>query len=164
MNHTQIFNLSPLSCSCLVALEMLQTQVSDLGPLSDLSKIRFIDLALTPVTNLSPLSFLGRLEFVDCSFTNISGLTPLSSCSELKVLNISESGVKSLAPLLQCKELEYLRHSDLKDRNADQTEGYIDFIKERMPDLKCSGSAVGDHEFLVSIPTKVGCLSGWNMY
>ena len=164
INNTGVTDISPLSaCTSLKALWMSCTQVSDLSPLSGLRQLRLVDIDETGVTDPSPLGSLLQLESLICEGTEISDLTPLSKCSELKVLSIGENHVKSLASLFQFKKLKYLHHGKLKDKTEEQTEGYIELLKELMPGLICFYE--NDRLFWDSLPgNHLFGMDGWDSF
>ena len=116
----QVSDLGPLSnLSALERLCLDRTQVTDLGPLSRLHALRRLDLDGTQVTDLGPLSSLHALETLYLNETEVSDLGPLSNLSALESLYLDETQVSDLTPLtnltaLKTLELDGTGASDLR--------------------------------------------------
>ena len=89
-------------------LDMRGAQMSDLGPLSNLTLLKALVLDGTSVSDLGPLSSLRALRRLDLDGTGISDLGPLSSLRALEALYLNGTGVSDLGPLSNLAALEYL--------------------------------------------------------
>jgi len=61
----------------LEKLDVSQTRVADLTPLSCLLVLQSLGLAFTEVSDLTPVSQMRALQSLDIGFTNVMDLTPL---------------------------------------------------------------------------------------
>ena len=62
--------------------------VTDIEPLSNLKRLRLLELDAIPVADLSPLEGLDGLEYVSLTFGTFSSLSPLASLPNLARLEI----------------------------------------------------------------------------
>ena len=90
------------------SLSLAQTQVSDLGPLADLTALETLSLWETQVSDLGPLVRLTRLKSLHLGETQVSDLGPLVRLTRLKLLHLGETQVSDLGPLIQLTRLERL--------------------------------------------------------
>ena len=90
------------------SLSLAQTQVSDLGPLAQLTALRFLDLSQTQVSDLESLAQLTALRFLYLSQTQVLDLGPLAQLTALKSLYLGQTQVSNLGPLAQLTALEKL--------------------------------------------------------
>jgi len=98
-------------------LNLRGVQVSDLGPLVNLTALESLYLNGTGVSDLRPLSNLPALERLDLDETQVSDLTPLSNLTALRRLDLDRTGVSDLGPLSNLTALEtlYLNRTDVSD-------------------------------------------------
>ena len=100
LRDSQVSNLTPLSgLLALKSLDLESTHVSDLTPLSGLTALRSLDLMSAQVSDLTPLSGLTALEYLNLWNTQVSNLTPLSGLTALESLNLRYTQVSNLTPL-----------------------------------------------------------------
>ncbi|MDX2070068.1 MAG: hypothetical protein SFV55_16695 [Haliscomenobacter sp.] len=95
---TQVNNISPLSN--LVHLEDLvlaRTAISDLSPLSGLMNLKILNANETQITELFPLITLSDLTEIDISRTNVEDLMPLRELKKIKKINCSETNIHNLS-------------------------------------------------------------------
>ncbi len=98
--NTKVTDLSPLSdLTGLTRLWLSYTDVTDLSPLSGLTGLTTLGLTGTRVTDLSPLSGLTGLDDLWLSSTSVTNLTPLSGLTALTQLNLFNSDAMDLRPL-----------------------------------------------------------------
>jgi len=90
----------------LVNLE--NSQVKDLSPLTGLTNLKKLWLGNTQVSDLSPLKGLTNLVFLYLSDTEVRDLSPLEDLTILNILFLSETQVTDLSPLEGLRNLEYL--------------------------------------------------------
>ena len=112
-------------------LDLRRVQLSDLGPLANLTPLESLHLDGTAVSNLGPLSNLGALEHLDLDGTHISDLGPLSNLTALRRLDLDMTGVSDLGPLSSLSALETLF--------LNGTQVSVDAVEEMRifrPDLK----------------------------
>lgn len=104
----------------LEVLDLYGNRITDLTPLTGLSKLRVLNLGKNYNTiylgegedrlgmNLLPLRGLVQLEELYLESNNIYDLSPLSSLTSLKVLNLSYNRILDLAPLCTCTQITKL--------------------------------------------------------
>jgi Leucine-rich repeat (LRR) protein len=118
LNDTQLSDLSPLSeLKNLELLYLDDTQVSDLSPLAELKNIGTLDLSGTKVSNLSPLAELENLNVLFLMNTQLSDLSPLAKLKNLETLMgfgrlVSEEQVEELKKALPNCEIEFTTLND----------------------------------------------------
>ena len=113
LSNTQVTDLSPLSVlTQLNSLYLRNTQVTDLSPLSVLTQLNSLDLRNTQVTDLSPLSVLTQLKELVLSSSQVTDLSPLSILTQLNLLDLSNTQVTDLSPL---SVLTHLNRLDLRN-------------------------------------------------
>ena len=83
----------------LEILDLNDTQVSDLVPLSGLSGLQRLYLNNTQVSDLVPLSGLSGLQVLYLNDTQVSDLVPLSGLSGLQTLYLTKTQVRDLRPI-----------------------------------------------------------------
>jgi Leucine-rich repeat (LRR) protein len=86
-------------------LDLENSQITDLKPLSGLVELKQLNLGNTPVEDLSPLSGLVELEELYLGNTQVTNLTPLSGLVNLKTLSLFSTPVTDLKPLRGLVEL-----------------------------------------------------------
>jgi hypothetical protein len=98
---TQVTDLAPLAnLSALQTLSISDTQVTDLAPLANLSALQTLNISDTQVTDLASLANLSALQTLYISDTQVTDLAPLANLSVLKTLDISNTQVTDLSELL----------------------------------------------------------------
>ena len=97
--------------------------ITDISPLTRLTKMRGIYFNDTQVSDLSPLASLYDLEVINASETRISSLDPLVGLTKLKKLDTVHSDITDLAPLAGLTELTRLRLYDCKATDISPLEG-----------------------------------------
>lgn len=99
---THALTALPAVIGTLTALRILElgnTQVTDVSPLSDLTGLIRLWLDGTQVSDLSPLSGLTGLTELGLDGTQVSDLSPLSGLTELTELGLNRTAVSDLRPL-----------------------------------------------------------------
>lgn len=91
----------------LVSLSLDRSQVSDLTPLADLTRLTRLSLWGTPVTDLSGIEGL-PLVSIDLNSSSLLSVEPLAGTTTLESLRIGFTGVTDLSPLADLPVLEYL--------------------------------------------------------
>lgn len=104
-------------CANLVALLLPNQSFSDLTSLSNLTKLKKIDIhGNSKLTNINALSNLKNLEYLEISLTNISSISPLSAITGLQYLDIILTKVTDISAVTNFKNLRefYAGGLDLK--------------------------------------------------
>ena len=83
-------------------------QVSDLGPVANLTTLESLHLTDTPVSDLDLLANLTALEHLYLSGTGVSDLGPLVNHTALRTLDLDRTGVSDLGPVVNLTSLERL--------------------------------------------------------
>ena len=98
-------------------LDLRRVQLSDLGPLANLTALEGLNLNATGVSDVGPLSCLRALRWLYLDGTGVSDVGPLSSLRELRRLDLDETGVSDLGPLSSLRSLEtlYLNGTEVSD-------------------------------------------------
>ena len=107
VNSNSISDLSPLSgLTKLTELNLFRNTIADLSPLSNLTELIELDLSGNVyISDLSPLSGLTGMRTLQLYSNNISDLSPLSSLTDLRWLGVSNNLIWDIAPLSSLIEL-----------------------------------------------------------
>ena len=89
-------------------LSLLETNVSDLTPLTKYPRFESLNLLGTRVKDLTPLQQLRRLQTLDLTGTAVSDLEPLRELRNLQILSLMETRVTDLSPLARLSNLSSL--------------------------------------------------------
>ena len=106
-------------------LKSLQTlilddnEISDLSPLSSLTRLKYLDVSGQNVEDILALSGLSGLEYLDISDNPVSSLAAVSGFAALKELDITDTGVTSLSPLSSLERLKSLRAANAQLNDSD---------------------------------------------
>ena len=96
----------------VVYLYLRFNQISDLTPLSSLTRLRWLYLNGNQITDLSPLKGLTSLEFLDLRENQITDITPIGNLTNLGGdfvgLFLSDNQITDLTPLSNLKKLNWL--------------------------------------------------------
>ncbi|MEN7548939.1 leucine-rich repeat domain-containing protein [Rapidithrix thailandica] len=134
-NNFTITSLEPLSqLTSLKVLNISNTEVNDLAPIRNLTKLEKLSFAQTKVTSLEPLKYavslkelflfntmisnietlsnFKKLEKLYCYNTFITDLQPLEGLTHLKELWFNNTQVRDLGPLQNLSKLEMLDASN----------------------------------------------------
>ena len=100
-------------------LTLSNTQIEDLTPLSELTKLKELRLERNQINDLTPLSGLNQLEWLDLTEneTEIEDLTPLAKLTQLKCL-ISLGRDRRPDPV---ERLNTAGGADLESKNRSMT-------------------------------------------
>jgi Leucine-rich repeat (LRR) protein len=123
----------------VVRVDLRQSRVVDLSPVSRFEELETLILSGLPVTDLSPLSGFGRLEHLDLSSTSVSDLSPLAGLSSLKSLDLSRTAAPDLSPLAGLTNLETLSICHTRASDLSSLAGL-----KRLRTLKLTGSHVSE--------------------
>ncbi|TVQ43440.1 MAG: hypothetical protein EA362_11295 [Saprospirales bacterium] len=94
----------------LEKFEAQSTSISSFVPISQLSKMKWLDIRNTaiPNGNLSFLEGITGLEFVDFRGTGISDISNLALLTSLKEIYLRDNNIEDLSPLAGLTQLIYL--------------------------------------------------------
>ena len=109
MDNRYIENLEGLQyCVNLVYLVQHCGGITDLSPLSNLSKLEHLNLGVNPVSDISPLSTLKNLTYLSIYQSNVSDLSPLSELTSLEKLDLKHNKISDISPLSNLTNLTEL--------------------------------------------------------
>jgi len=74
-------------------------QVTDLGPLKDLTNLQSLNLAANKISNVGPLAGLSRLQYLELSDNQVSDVAPLAKLTSMASLYLSGNKISDLKPL-----------------------------------------------------------------
>ncbi len=102
LSNSQIVDLSPLSSlTNLTSINLIDNQITDLKPLTRLTKLNFALLAKNKITDISPLSSLNNLTYLVLDENQITKANALSSLNKLIVLSLlSNPIIEKKCPVL----------------------------------------------------------------
>ncbi len=92
----------------LTKFEIHRTYVSDIMPLSGLTKLTWLQMAANKIMDIKPLAELTNLEFLHLSTNKISDVTPLSGLTKLTGLLLSNNQITDISPLAELTNLKNL--------------------------------------------------------
>jgi Leucine-rich repeat (LRR) protein len=142
LSETQVTNLEPLKAlTALQQLDLYKTQVADLEPLQALTALQQLDLSNTRVANLEPLEGLTGLQQLYLSNTRVANLEPLKQLTALQQLYLASTRVANLGPLKQLTELQQLDLSGTQVAELEPLKGLTS-----LQDLSLSGTQVAELE------------------
>lgn len=103
--------------------------ISDLTPLSKLSKLETLDISRNKVSglNLSPLANLTNVRFLELSGNSINDITPLGTMSGLKDIVLSSNNISNLSPLANLTNLVqvFLDNNAVSDVSSLANKPYL---------------------------------------
>ena len=111
LRRTRVTDLSPLTTlTRLQSLDCSCSEVRDLAPLATLAaSLQLLDCSGTPVETLLPLAALTQLRSLSCAATRGGdNLYPLPTLTALESLDCSRSRVETLAPISTLTALRHL--------------------------------------------------------
>ena len=111
-------------------LEIHRTEVSDLTPISELTKLTRLWLASNKITDISALSELVNLQDIHLADNTVSDLTPLSNLRKLTELRLSNNQITDISPLSDSTTLNLLSlsHNQITDISPLSDSTNIDFL------------------------------------
>jgi Leucine-rich repeat (LRR) protein len=132
LSETGVTDLGPLSAlTDLDVLQLNESAVVDLRPLAGLANLRELDVTQTRVTDITPVAGLKKLRLLWLLKTGVSDVRPLAGLTELKDLSLGETKVTDLGPLAGLTKLERL---DLQ--GTPVTEDDVKLLQARLPKLR----------------------------
>ncbi len=94
-------------CTDLIALDLGHNNLTDLEWLRPLKNLQVLILAdNSKLSDISPIGDLKKLKYIELFMTSVSDITPLSNLTELLDVNLCFTKITDATPLLACKKLE----------------------------------------------------------
>lgn len=87
---------------------LTELNLTDISPLSKLTRLRYLNLAFNKITDLSPLSGLNRLDELTIANNEITGIEALSTLTALRSLILYPNKVDDITPLYGLTKLREL--------------------------------------------------------
>ncbi len=111
--HIQIADLTGIQClTNLTELDLLndirEDFITDISPLSGLTKLTSLSLSHNAITDINPLSELTNLESLYLSANSITDINPLSGLTNLTSLGLARNTVTDISPLITLTNLRTL--------------------------------------------------------
>lgn len=104
-----VTDLSPLSgLTRLSTLSITRSSVTDLTPLAQLKALEQLDLSGNPVHNLRPLADLDKLVTLRISDTEVDDLSPIASLKSLRELHAEYANIEELSAVAELRNLSVL--------------------------------------------------------
>ncbi|PID82555.1 MAG: hypothetical protein CSB16_00260 [Clostridiales bacterium] len=105
----KVSDLTPISdLTKLESLNIRENNIDDLTPISGLINLTDLHIGRNRISDISVLSNLEKLENLTFYDNEVSDLSPLSDLTNLEYLGFSENEVSDLSPLSDLTNLEYL--------------------------------------------------------
>ena len=131
-------------CTDLVFLDLGHgNRITDLTPLSGLTKLRALIVSMNKIEDISPLKSLTNLECLEIYQNPITDISTVTALPKLRYLNCSSILMSYITPLLGLKNLDMLWFVNVKHVTKEQH----DQLSEALPDcnicFKASSSGEG---------------------
>lgn len=105
-----VFDISALKyCLNLEGAQFIGAGISDLSPLSGLTKLRVLVIDNAMVSDLTPLAGITTLQYLELANNHISDLSPLAALSQLSGLDVSGNEISDFSPLYGLQNLNKLK-------------------------------------------------------
>ncbi|MFC2042380.1 leucine-rich repeat domain-containing protein [Chloroflexota bacterium] len=105
-NGRGITNLSGIQyCFNLTKLHLHENQISDISPLSNLTKLSYLGLNNNQIRDISPLTSLTNLTEIHIHDSEISDISPLSNLTKLSYLGLNNNQIRDISPLASLTNL-----------------------------------------------------------
>ena len=110
INSNDISDISPLSgLTRLTELYLHRNRIRDISPLSDLTALETLDVSANfHISDISPLSGMNRLRMLNLYTNEISDLSPLSDLTGLRWLSLSNNLIWDISALSGLTDLRGL--------------------------------------------------------
>ena len=147
LSGNQISDLRPLSGLTKLTLLCIQcNQVSDLSPLSRMTNLTSLSLDDNQISDISPLSGLTNLTWLTLGKNQISDISPLSGLTNLRNLDLHCNQISDINPLSGITNLAWLcleknQISDLRPLSRLTNKGSI-YAKDQNISLSVGGAMV----------------------
>lgn len=168
LDYQQITDLSPLTNLPLEYLSLTGNQVSNLTPLSAMTKLQVLDLGENPVRSVEALDELTALQEVTLEATGITSVDVFEG-SSIQSLNVRGAWITDFSPLESCPNLTRLIAGELPSGAVETLTGLTNLVElrlystsevdlsyfaefQKLQDLDLYGSTISHPEALVQLP------------
>jgi internalin A len=115
LSDAKISDLQPLTgLTKLTNLKIAGNEISNLQPLAGLTNLTYLIIGGNKITNVKPLSGLNKLTFLSIGQNQIQDIKPLASLINLDLLYLDSNQIDDLKPLAGLSKLTQL---NLRDNN-----------------------------------------------
>ena len=120
LSNTNVTDLSPIrNLTELVELNLANTKLQDISALKYSDKLIRLNINRTAVDDIQVLERMTRLENLEMAGTNVTDFSPLSYLTSLKELNLESDKISNLSPLDSLINLTELDASKTMVVNVD---------------------------------------------
>jgi hypothetical protein len=131
-------------CTDLVFLDLGHgNRITDLTPLSGLTKLRALIVSMNKIEDISPLMSLTNLECLEIYQNPITDISPVTALPKLRYLNCSSTLFSDITPLLGLKNLEMLWFVSVKHVTKEQRDQLVAALPDCKMCFKASSSGEG---------------------
>jgi len=121
-NHA-ITEVEPLTMlTKLRNLQITGTRIGDISPLAQLNQLQSIDLSENPLSSLADLEYLPKVRYLNIENTPIEDLDPIQNWQELEELNCAGTPIKNLKPLQDINKVKIINCANTDVRNLKHIE------------------------------------------
>ena len=133
----------------LTNLYLSSNAISDLKPITGMTKLTWLALDHNSISDLTPLAGLSNLKMLWLHSNHISNLKPLKTLTNLTILNLYHNHISNIEPLTQLSNLTALFLDD--DQIADilqrtKTEEEFQEVKNKLDKLPVTQAIPAVHE------------------
>ena len=109
LSNTGLTDLAPISkMTRLRKLDISQNPISNLGPLKSLTLLKNLDFSQTQVQDISAVQFAPNLVEIRGSGSQVEDLGPVQYLQKLEIVDLSETRIKDLSPLSNSQSIKRL--------------------------------------------------------
>ncbi|HFK0916835.1 TPA: lmo1136 family class 1 internalin, partial [Listeria monocytogenes] len=103
-------------------------QVSDLGPLSNLTKLEVIQMPRNQISDLTPIANLTALMSLDFEFNNLQTIEPIKNLTNMLELNVSANPISDINAVKNRTQLEFLTLRDCEVSDLSPVENLSNML------------------------------------
>ncbi len=154
LNDNEISDISPLSgLTKMYSLTLSNNHISDISPLAGLTNLKWVYLGGNQISDISPLSGLPNLEWLYLNSNQVTDISHLSGLTNLVELGLSNNQISDISPLSDLSKLLYLFLSnnqietmDLRGENLSSL-GYFNINNNPLTDVILADSTLSQTSF-----------------
>lgn len=123
-------------------------RLKDLGPLSGLTQLKYLELSFGSISDLRPLSGLTQLTTLNLIGNNISDLASVKGLTQLTTLKVSYNPINDFSPLSGLTQLRTLEVFVTSEELMTNLHSQVDLTQLRDLAIIGEGNPIGDlHPF-----------------
>jgi len=128
-------------CVNLVELNLVYNDVSDLGPIADLTGLEMVYLMGNEVSDLGPIGNLTNLQQLSLGSNKISDISSLAGLTELTMLELARNEISDIDALAHLDRLEWLNLGfnniqDIQILSEANRLDYLSLCDNQIEDIK----------------------------